>query len=202
MKHLLATVVACSLAISAFAQGSFEGITSTTPPGSPGLFSGTAGWAFQPVSGFEVAQLGVFDSVLQEAPIGPVTVGLWAENGTLLSSVQVSVANGLVNQTRYASIVPLTLVGGQTYFLGAFRASGFSMSAYGPGVGGSFVPSPNIQYLGIADNGTASFSIPQLVRGGGSLLYAGPNFLVPEPSSFALMGIGLLGLAVFRHNRK
>lgn len=202
MKHLLAAVVACSLVTSTFAQGSFEGITSISPGGVSGLFDGTAGWAFQVVGGFEVVELGVFDSVVQEAPIGPVTVGLWAENGTLLASAQVSVGSWLVNQTRYTSITPVALTGGQTYFLGAFRSTGFSMSTIGPGAGGSFLTSGNIQYLGLAQNANNTFSLPQLVAGGGSLLYAGPNFRVPEPSSFALAGLGILGLAIFRRTRK
>ena len=204
MKHLLATVLACSLVTSTFAQGNFEGITSTTPPSASGLFNGTAGWAFRAGSGFEIAELGVFDYLLQEAPIGPVTVGLWAENGTLLASTQVSATSPLVNQSRYTSISPVALIGGQTYFLGAFRSTGFTINVYGPGMGtgSAFAASPNIQYLGMASSATATFEKPQLEPGGGLLLYAGPNFLVPEPSSFALMGIGLLGLAIFRRHRK
>jgi len=202
MKHLLAAVVACSLVTSTFAQGNFEGITSISPGGVSGLFSGTAGWAFQAVGGFEVAELGVFDSVLQEAPIGPITVGLWAENGTLLASTQVSATSWLVNQSRYTSISPVALAGGQIYFLGAFRSTGFSMSTIGPGAGGSFVTTGNIQYLGLAQNTSTAFGIPQFEAGGGSLLYAGPNFRVPEPSSFALMGLGILGSAIFRRTGK
>ena len=201
MKHLLAGVVACSLASSVFAQGNFEGIESTTLGGASGTFAGTAGWAFQAVGGFEVSELGVFDYVLQEAPTGPVTVGLWAENGTLLASVDVSATSAFYNQSRYSSITPVSLIGGQTYFLGAFRSTVYSMNALGPGVGGSFTTSANIQYLGLAQNSSAVFSIPQREAGGEALLYAGPNFLVPEPSSFALMGIGLLGFALFGRNR-
>jgi hypothetical protein len=204
MKHLLATIVACSLLTSTFAQGNFEGVTSTTGASASGLFSGTAGWAFQAVSGFEVAELGVFDYLLQEAPIGPVTVGLWAENGTLLASADVSNSSPLVNQSRYSSIAPVLLAGGQTYFLGAFRSTGFTINVFGPGMGqdSAFTTTLNIQYLGLASNTNAAFAIPQLETGGGSLLYAGPNFRVPEPSSFALMALGMAGFALYRRVRK
>jgi hypothetical protein len=202
MKHLLAAVVACSLVTSAFAQGNFEGITSITTGGASSIFNGTAGWAFRAASGFEVVELGVFDYLLQEAPIGPVTVGLWAENGTLLASADVAATSTAVNQSRYTSISPVALIAGQTYFLGAFRSTGFSINTFGPGAGGAFTTTPNIVYLGIASTATPTFAIPQLEAGGGSLLYAGPNFRVPEPSSAALMAIGILGLALFRRGRK
>jgi hypothetical protein len=204
MKHLLAIIVACSLVTSAFAQGNFEGITSTSGASASGLFSGTAGWAFQAATSFEVAELGVFDYLLQETPIGPVTVGLWAENGTLLASADVSNSSPLVNQSRYSSIAPVLLTGGQTYFLGAFRSTGFTINVFGPGMGpgSAFATTLNIQYLGLASNTNAAFAIPQLEPGGGSLLYAGPNFRVPEPSSFALMALGVAGFALYRRVRK
>src|SRR5437868_2947231 len=70
-----------------------------------GVVAGTAGWSFQPLAGIYVTSLGCLDNCLSMNS-GPLSVGLWASDGTLLASNLVSLGSPLVNQTYYEAITP------------------------------------------------------------------------------------------------
>src|SRR5215470_11768968 len=107
-------LVSMALLFLASASKATEGILSYV--GSDGGFVvGTAGWTFQPLTPISVTSLGCFDYILNANSQSPMSVGLWADNGTLLASNSVTASSPLVDQSRYEPITPVTLTPGLTY---------------------------------------------------------------------------------------
>ena len=171
-----------------------EGILTFSSGGVVGYVDGTAGWSFEPLTAISVTSLGCFDYVLTSNNQLPLSVGLWNQSGTLLTSTTVTTSDPLFDQSRYQSITPVTLTAGQTYYLGAYSSAGsIVFDAETSSLGGFATTSPQIQ-LGMAALSTNGFSFPNTLQGDpGSALLA-PNFQfssVPEPSFVALAILGL-----------
>lgn len=184
----LQTLTALALLVSATVCSATEGIL-TYSVNDAGFIDGTVGWSFQPTTGISVTSLGVFQDVITNQ--SPLTVGLWAQNGTLLASATVTSADPLLNQTLYQSITPVDLTAGDTYYLGAYSATGNIFTPYEIPPGGSAITSPGIQ-LGAAVWATNGVAFPGTVVGPSGSAFLAPNFQysVPEPSVAALLAIG------------
>jgi hypothetical protein len=169
-----------------------------------GFISGTAGFTFQPQVSVSITSLGCFNDVVTSQ--GPISVGLWASDGSLLASASVTTTNVLLNQSRYEPITPLPLSIGATYYIGAFAPSGtISGNFVAPQAGGSAITAPEIQ-LGLMASATNSiFEFPantEGVPGGG---FMGPNFQfssIPEPSSQLLVSVGSAVVAIYRRRQR
>ena len=201
----LKVLTALALLVPATICSASEGIL-TYSINDVGTIDGTAGWSFKPTTGISVTSLGVFQDVITSQ--SPLTVGLWAQNGTLLASATVTSSDPQFDLSVYQSITPVTLTAGLTYYLGAYSASGsiFDAPAENP-PGGSATTSPEIQ-LGTAvwaTNGVSTF--PNTVVGPPGSAILVPNFefsTVPEPAVGALLVLGgsILGWEGLRRNRK
>jgi hypothetical protein len=180
------------------AQAASEGILSYFASDG-GYVVGTAGWTFQPLAPISVTSLGCFDYILTEYSESPMSIGLWASDGTLLASNSVNATSSLVGQSRYEPVTPVALAPGLTYHIGAYYPSnGLTiLLAAAPGDGGSVSTSPLIQ-PGTAVSDPSGFAFPNSAQGGPGAAFLVPNFQfvpVPEPASLAFGTLGLLVLA-------
>lgn len=172
-----------------------------------GIATGTAGWTFSLTANISVTSLGVLDYIYTTASQSPVTVGLWDQNGALLTSTFVSSNSFLLNQTRYESVTPVNLSSGLFYFIGAYAPGGtIVLAAESPNNHddpGWATTSPEIQ-LGHAglDEGVFGGSPTTDAGGGPGSAFLAPNFqfvdAVPEPSAGALFVLGAALLAKSR----
>lgn len=169
----------------------------------------TLGSQFVANSAVTVTALGVFDDS-QNGLVDSYATGLFDSNGNLLASATVlsGTADPLVNQFRYASINPVTLVAGDTYEIGALYLDG-NDGIVGPGFDNAtnFAVNPAISFLNSAYTSGNTLSAPTIsVNGQG---YFGPNMLlgsstsnVPEPGAYALIGsLGLTAVGFLRRKR-
>lgn len=167
-------------------------------PTDEGFARGTAGWTFQPSTNVSVTALGCFDYILTNQP-GPVSVGLWAADGTLLASGTVTTNSELTGQARYEPVNPVELLTDETYYLGAFASAGaMIIQAFAPGNGPGYVNmAPEIQ-LGTAVNSTnAGFTFPQTLGGPPDSAIFAPNFqfrdgILPPVLTIAVSGNDVL----------
>lgn len=167
-----------------------------------GYVTGTAGWTFSPTTNISVTALGVLDSIFTTPNEGPISVGLWAANGTLLSSSLVASNSALLNSTRYEAVTPTFLSAGLSYYIGAYAPAGtIVLAGEDPGTGGSVTMSPEIQ-IGGAVYDPGAFGFPNTSGGDAGSALLAPNFqyvnAVPEPSSGALL---ILGSGLLAKNR-
>ena len=185
---LSATVLAVTFAVRVQAT---EAIL-TDSPNEVGFSQGTAGWTFQPLTDISVTALGAFQDAVTNTPA--IEVGLWNATGTLLASNTITTASLLVDQSMYESITPVTLMAGQTYYLGAFGGP-LAVTVYDPTVGPGSVTLASELQLGAAvssTNNVFEFPIGDQGSPGSSVLV--PNFeftVVPEPTTLCLLGGGL-----------
>jgi len=199
LLSLFATIL---LSICAQVGHASEGML-TFSASEGGYVFGTSGWTFQPLTSVSVTSLGVFDYIMNPTGYGqsPMSVGLWADDGTLLASNSVTATSPLVNLSRYEPITPVTLAAGLTYHLGAyFPSNGVTvLLAETPGEGGSATMAPEIQ-LGTAIFDPSGFAFPNSGQGGPGAAFLVPNFqftVVPEPAAAILLLLGGL-TATFR----
>ncbi len=191
---LAALVAACS----AFAQGTSQAILGYSNSISAPIDSYTAGWTFQPTTPLTITNLGCFAKVFIDNPVPSVRVGLWAPNGSLLASTNITPGSPLFDQTRYESVTPVQVFPGQTYSVGILYFGTLGVDLASSFAGGSVQTSPEIQSVTVA-SGSGGFSAPTPEAGLAIGGYFGPNFRyegrVPEPSSWLLLGLGGLFLA-------
>jgi len=213
MKKLLATLIfLLGFATSGFATTMAVDFTSPGFIQGPSLWS--LGFKFQANNSVTVTGLGVFDAY-QNGLNGIQQVGLWDMQGNLLASTQVTTSDALQGFWRFRSLASsVTLTAGQTYYVASQGGEYYTYQTNG------FTVNPNITYLQDSWNyrGHSSYTplgfpsnstgITQSQGGGyfgANLEFANPTSAqpsrVPEPTSVALLGVGLAGLVV-RNRRK
>jgi hypothetical protein len=205
MKTLIC-LVALSAALTAKAQNT-EAYQNFIPEGYPvnilGFTFDTAGWSFQPLTEVSVTALGSFDDLVSSQ--GPIEVGLWMADGTLLASDTITSGSTLVNECRYEAISAIQLSPDQTYFVGAYVTSGdlMNFSVVDPDYG-TVVMAPEIQLGMGARSSAAGFNFPDSIESPSGYAFLAPNFEfqpVPEPATFWLVGAGSLALLATRRRR-
>ena len=172
---------------------------STNSVGQPvGFNAGSNGWRFQALQNVDVVSLGYWDWAGDgDGFASDVNVAIWTDAGTPLGSLTVPAgASGtLIDEFRYANLTtPIPLSSGQFYRIAASATAGdlpYNFSA-------PITESAAIDYdTGYYTFVSAPLTFPTTVGGVGS--FFGPNFLyVPEPSSLALAGLGLLAICCRR----
>ncbi|MBV8119686.1 MAG: DUF4082 domain-containing protein [Alphaproteobacteria bacterium] len=170
-------------------------------PGTPGV-DATGGWSFTPTQAVSVTALDAFD------PTGDGTAGavrLYTAGGTVLASAQVTTSDSQEGSpTKFYSAplaTPVSLLANATYYIA--EDFGTATMAFA-GTGTTFATEAVIEY-GSEVHAMSQGQKPTTDVAGGMFHPGifGPNFdiagvgtPVPEPGSFALLGIGVLVLLV------
>jgi hypothetical protein len=195
MKILL-QLVGLAFVCTAGAQGTLEAVQDYSTA-TAGNLNGTVGWTFRATNYLEITDLGVLSYLLQTSNAA-VEVGLWADDGTLLASNEVTTASYHFNQSYYAAISPILLTPFAIYHIGVFSLEGLiGVQVFIPDSGpGEFVTlTPPVDLRGSAQ-GTGGFAFPVEGNGADGSIILAPNFLfhdtVPEPSALALLGLAIL----------
>jgi hypothetical protein len=201
--NLRSATALCIAALLTIATGnSSQAATLVTDPGGEVfrlLNPGTAGFQFTlslTATDLVVTSLGIIDKDGDGLNTSH-QIGLWEGSTQLaLVTVEAGTANPLINGYRYAELsVPVILTLGGTYTIGAqttgsdeFRDSGTSAQFWGE------VTDTVARWI---QEGPAGFSRP--TNFGGGTGYMAPNMiLVPEPSTAALLLVGLVGAGLRR----
>jgi len=157
------------------------------------------GFTFSPTVSIDVTSLGSFfpaDATDQHG------VSLWDSSQNLLASATITGDDGATDDFQFAPIASIELLAGQTYTVSGFTSGDdYAIANNGsdgtPGDG--FNVGPDIAYMDhveIACNGPgACFPTTDY---GQSFADFGANFTyttTPEPSTFLMLGSGLVGLA-------
>ncbi|HEU4820251.1 MAG TPA: PEPxxWA-CTERM sorting domain-containing protein [Qipengyuania sp.] len=188
---LAAPAAAQTLAVSGFTGGITANLSGDDLPR-------TVGWDFTPTDNITLTDLGFFDLDGDGLALSH-QIGLWASDGTLLSSTVIAAGNGapLINGFRFVDVADLMLAAGQTYVIGAV--------IFEDPAGDNYFFSPStvasdamIGYgRGLRSGDNSGFAMPTVDPNSGRL---GPNFrflqsAIPEPSTWALLilGFGAIG---------
>ena len=210
MKKILLLIAALAAACRAWGQGTSEAIPDYNQSVVALPQSATAGWTFEATTNLMALDLGCFTNVFLNNPVTDVRVGLWAPDGSLLASTDVTPASTLFGHSLYAAINPVALSPGQIYHVGIFAPPNGSLTL-DASVAGDFSTTPDISVRGTALSTAAGFAFPVEVLDPSAgtpdgAIYAGPNFRyqegVPEPSAGLLLCLGGLLLVARRRAQR
>ena len=225
------SMVAVVLGLAAFpSQSRGDFIALQLAASSPGVPTGgtyqaasinlTIGWTFSVASPITVTELGAFSSTLH--PLTSAVVGIYSGTGssaTLKTSTTVTFANSTPMPSsslfRFTAITPVTLSAG-TYTIAEYAPSGTEyythvMSGITLGSGVTYLssdaygPTPQITGLsnpynpGVTGTGYDDETSGPQVEG-----RFGPDFAyaTPEPATFVLFSMGLVGLGGYSWLRR
>ena len=160
----------------------------------------TLGWAFNLSASTTVTQLGVWNG----GTLGNYMAGIWTIGGTSVVSTNVLSTDPVLGDYRWASIASVVLGAGD-YVVGAeFRVGLVPYQAWG------VVTIPSLTWIGDRQTFGGGLNFPTYDTGGGfgsnGILWAnfatGANTTVPEPSTWALMLVGLAAVGVTSRRRR
>jgi Domain of unknown function (DUF4082)/VPDSG-CTERM motif len=155
----------------------------------------TVGVYFTADSTIVITELGFIDNNLDGNNISH-QVGLWTFGGTLLGSVTIPSGSSatLIGSFRYEPlVVPITLISGQSYVLGAYVQNGDGDVWQDSGVSYALgLPVSNV--AAAYYNSTPAFAYPNNIFPGDANPYIGPNMLQAVPDSGSTLGLLFLAL--------
>jgi hypothetical protein len=183
-------------------SGDGAAITFTSSPNNFTNGTWSLGWEFTTSAPINVTALGFYNATLNGGSSGLNAgcmcgeVGIYNATGTLLVSAIVTNSDPALSFFNYASISPIALSAGGTYYVAAetgladytFYTTGFSVN---PGI--DFVQDA---YFFSSTLAFPAYSVGITAADGGG--FFGPNFKVnvSEPSTLTLLSV-LMGLALF-----
>jgi len=199
----------CITALALFALSTAHAIPVLdvqTPGSEYNGGSWTLGFEFTVNQDISVTSLGVYDSGMNGLS-NDAQVGIWDNNGNLLASaiVGAGTAGELDGYFRFTDIAALALSIGNSYYAGSY--SGDTASSCNTNQGGSCIIDPIINVIQDRYAGIYSFGFPSSSNGRTQGSWLGANFryneaaAVPAPGSLALIGAGLLGMALVRRRK-
>ncbi len=188
LNLLLATVAAAGMLVAANANAATPIWEFSSASASCTNGSWDFGNNFSVSSTVEVVALGYYNDPTTGVSGNPVA--LYDSNGNLLASATVNAGDPQVGHFLYASITPVLLAPGEYQIDGVSNTSNYTWNDSG------FHTASPITYLGNTWQPGTTPDFQNSVQNDVSDGYWGPNALMaPEPSTWAMMGLGFAGLA-------